>query len=656
MKKMVAIAGWAALAITAIAERAPEPERSFPDFLPSGTMTLGVNYWASHAAVEMWRQWDAAEIEKDFIALREYGLTTLRVFPNWRDFQPIVEVHSNEAGYDKPRETHVATTAVPRDDTPEGFAGVDPVMMDRFDAFCDLAEKHGLRFIVCIMTGQMTSRLFVPPALERMNLYSDPYALKWEGRFYEYFVRRFRGRRCIVAWETGNETRILSTIENEAEAEAWLRYTHSIIRLNDPTRPVVGPDGVHILDRHPWSIDAIASQSDVMTVHPYYFDTAYGEKGGYEYMSRIPAECRAVADLSGRPAFVEEHNVRRSNMGAGRRLEDYCRAQLWNLWAMDCRGLLWWCAFDQTGTYMSPYNNYFPCQELGAFTRDRRPVGNAVASKRFAAFLGSLGFRSLPAAKPDAVFFVSEKTLAPAYAAARKAGILPRFQSPEHPVPAADCYFFPNCLERGGMPHHRWDVLKEKVSNGATLYLSWNTTYITEIEEVFGVRPEILRPRDGTAEIDFGDFRLSIPRRDEMVLTPTTAEVLACDADGTPVFFRHRYGKGVAYLLSCAPEAQAGHELYAGELSRLYARICPVKRLVSVAQPTVSISDHFVSDGKAYVVAVNNDLVPFDGPVSVADGWSITGFRTDRPDLVRFEDGHLRMAPDTGVLFECEKL
>ena len=652
MKKATIITGFALVAMMAGAERAPVAEKTFPDFLPSGKFSIGVNYWASHAAVEMWRKWDAKEVEKDLAVLKEHGLTLLRVFPNWRDFQPIVEVHSNSQGYDKPRETHITTTEVPRPDTPEGYAGVDPVMMDRFGEFCDLADRYGLKFIVCIMTGQMTSRLFVPPALDRMNLYSDPYALKWEGRFYEYFVRRFRDRKCIVAWETGNETRILSTVQDESQAETWLRYTHSIIRLNDPTRPVIGPDGVHITDRHPWSIDAIASQSDVTTVHPYYFNVKYGAMGSFEFMSRVPADCRAVADISGRPAFVEEHNVRRSNMGRGQRLEDFCRAQLWNLWATDCRGLLWWGAFDQTGTYMSPYNNYYPCQELGAFTRDRRPVGNAVASRRFAQFLSSLDFDALPAAKPDAVFFVSETTLHPVYALARKAGIFPAFASPEHPVPDAKCYFFPNCFERGNLPHHRWDVLKEKVRNGATLYLSWNQTYITEIEEVFGVRVEEYRPKKGEESVDFGGFGVSVKLPDETVFSATTAEVLARDGKGVPVLFRNRYGKGKAYLLSFAPEAEAGHELYEGDFYRLYSRICPVKRIVSVPSPEVSVSEHFVSGRKAYVVAVNNSLRPFSGPVAVASGWRIAGFRTDRPDLVSFAVARLEMAPDTGVLLE----
>ena len=57
--------------------------------LEQGTMTLGVNYWASHAATRMWSQWDAAVVEQDFVALEKIGCRLLRVFPLWPDFQPL---------------------------------------------------------------------------------------------------------------------------------------------------------------------------------------------------------------------------------------------------------------------------------------------------------------------------------------------------------------------------------------------------------------------------------------------------------------------------------------------------------------------------------------------------------------------------------------
>ena len=57
--------------------------------LESGRFVLGVNYWASQTAMDMWSKWDAADIEKDFAALAAQGVEVLRVFPRWDDFQPI---------------------------------------------------------------------------------------------------------------------------------------------------------------------------------------------------------------------------------------------------------------------------------------------------------------------------------------------------------------------------------------------------------------------------------------------------------------------------------------------------------------------------------------------------------------------------------------
>lgn len=51
-----------------------------------------------------------------------------------------------------------------------------------------IVTKFRTLTIVCIMTGHMTLRLFIPRALEMLDLYTDPVALKWEARFIDYFV------------------------------------------------------------------------------------------------------------------------------------------------------------------------------------------------------------------------------------------------------------------------------------------------------------------------------------------------------------------------------------------------------------------------------------------------------------------------------------
>ena len=55
---------------------------------------LGFNYWASHAGIRMWSEWDEKIVEKDLVCLKNAGADTLRVFPLWSDFQPLTATGS----------------------------------------------------------------------------------------------------------------------------------------------------------------------------------------------------------------------------------------------------------------------------------------------------------------------------------------------------------------------------------------------------------------------------------------------------------------------------------------------------------------------------------------------------------------------------------
>lgn len=47
----------------------------------------------------MWRDWSEKAVDEDFRKLSQYGVKYLRVFPNWRDFQPIVPLMGGGASY-----------------------------------------------------------------------------------------------------------------------------------------------------------------------------------------------------------------------------------------------------------------------------------------------------------------------------------------------------------------------------------------------------------------------------------------------------------------------------------------------------------------------------------------------------------------------------
>ena len=114
----------------------------------------GVNYWASNAGADMWRDWREDVVEKDLDALAANGVEVLRVFPNWRDFQPVEPVMG---GGNTAREYLLTGDRVP-----ENPWYLETVMLERFSVLCRLAEERGLKLIVGLITGWMSGRMYCP--------------------------------------------------------------------------------------------------------------------------------------------------------------------------------------------------------------------------------------------------------------------------------------------------------------------------------------------------------------------------------------------------------------------------------------------------------------------------------------------------------------
>lgn len=51
------------------------------DWFSNGQFAVGCNYWASHAGIRMWADWQPDVVKKDLRRLRQRGLQVLRVFP-----------------------------------------------------------------------------------------------------------------------------------------------------------------------------------------------------------------------------------------------------------------------------------------------------------------------------------------------------------------------------------------------------------------------------------------------------------------------------------------------------------------------------------------------------------------------------------------------
>ena len=580
-------------------------ETDFATFESGTPMFLGCNYWASHAGVYMWRDWCPEVIESDLDKIAAHGMTVMRVFPLWPDFQPLTADFGGGQGF---------VGYSQRGEPLANEAGVDETMMERFRFLCDAAEKRGIRLVVGLITGWMSGRTFVPTAFERMKVLENPEAIKWEVRFVRHFVRAFRDHRAILAWDLGNECNCLGA-SSEAALWAWMHQITSEIRLNDPTRPVVS--GMHSYSTKANAYTNMRQQGelvDVLTTHPYPLWTP---KCNTESFDSIRNGCHAAcettlyANLGGKPAFVEEAGSMGPQIVSEERAARSMRMALFNCWANGIPGYVWWCGFDQDRLAHAPYDWTAIERELGLFKSDGTPKPTAVQLREFRTFLDSLPFRSLPPRRVDATVVLSEKedawpTAQGAWLLARRAGFDIRYARAEDELPASGFYVLPSPLTDKYNAYSRrafWRVV-DKAKAGATVLITLgNGAILSDLEAVAGVKTENHFAARSELRLEGPDGVFAVPDAYTRQITCVDGQVVWKDATGSAAMTVKPLGKGRIVFFNGAVESNAalvGWPVYAKA-----AELAGIRRQAHCSDRNVGLTEHPTQDGGTIVVAVN---------------------------------------------------
>lgn len=185
---------------------------------------LGINYWPRRSAMYMWERFDLGEIREDFARIRSLGLSVVRFFIMWDDFQPQPD-------------------------------SMNPQMLERFDAVMDALAAAKLRGMPAFFTGHMSGVNYLPEwALDRSrphgrfrtfsrglrempwgagDFYSDP--LLEAARLHVRAVgERCRGNETLYMWDLGNEFSNLRSANSPQESANWSK------RLTDDLFEVSG--------------------------------------------------------------------------------------------------------------------------------------------------------------------------------------------------------------------------------------------------------------------------------------------------------------------------------------------------------------------------------------------------------------------------------
>ena len=589
----------------------------------------GCNYWASNAGTFMWRNWDPAAVERDFKQLSAHGVTVLRCFPLWEDFQPLTE-HSKFA--QEFEEFRMGEEPLP--DTEIGSAAVDPVMLDRFHQLCALAQKYGLKLIVGLITGWMSGRMYIPTAFQRRNLLTDPEVIRWEVLFVRCFVRELKNEPAIVAWDWGNECNCLAP-HTDAEMWLWGNTITSAIKLEDSGRPVVS--GMHGSDRS--TQQAVGEVADILCTHPYPAFTPHCNVDAlYSFRSAFhaAAETSYYADMGHRPAFVEEIGSFGPTYTSESVSAAYLRNAYWNSYAHSCHGALWWCANDQYKLPQTPYDWVAMERELGLLRPDGSPKPALEEMKKFNAIVSA---HPLPRHRIDGTVILSRDTdcwgLAyMSFLLAKQAGFDIQTVWCQEKLPDSKFYILPSITGFSVIHKHRYLQLLEKIHGGATLLITADNGAVQPLEPTGIIIETIFQAAEpALVKSEKYNFELKIPRSSHMMLTerPGT-EVLAVDSEGRPSFTCAQYGKGKILFLNAPLESAllttpAAFEKKAPHYSVIYeiaAEKAGIERIVKRSDRQVTLTEHFISEDTLAVVAVNNNQESCETELEIAKSWQIT--------------------------------
>lgn len=591
---------------------------------------IGCNYWDTEHGTNMWRDYDADVIRKDLKALSGCGVKYMRVFPIWRDFQPIMRLYAwqgTEKEYCRPDESRITT-----------FEAIDEERIADFVDFAGICKEYGIKLIVSVVTGWMSGRLFLPRALEGKNPISDPEVLMWTSRFIKGFVSGVKHCDNIVMWDLGNECNCLGPAKSRYEAYVWTTYVRNAIYAADTTRPI--SSGMHGLETTSgcWQIKDQGEITDYLTPHPYVSRTINNDIDPMNKLrsTMLPTvQCMFYSDISGKPVVLQEQGAFSPALGNFEMNGDFGRINIFSAFAHGVKGWLWWCGASHSNLNNTPYTWSMMERDLGMLDEERKPriIGNEI--RKAGEVIASLPFDELPERETDAVVLLTDDqnhwdNASAAFVLAKQAGFDVKFSQCDGDIPDAKIYILPCIAGWSVINRHAFDTVMDNVKKGAVAYFSYDGGHFFHFEEFTGLTSNgiVKSQTSHTAKFDFGSMNYSCTS--ELITESVGAQVLAVNEENNIVLSKYALGKGYVYILNMPLERTLARQYNAYndsdyyKIYKIFAKEVIEDKPIRCENPDIGLTLHKQSDGKYIVTALNYSDKEQRCDFEISKGWTLT--------------------------------
>ncbi|MBE2271841.1 MAG: beta-galactosidase [Anaerolinea sp.] len=358
---------------------------------------LGVNYWPRKKAMYWWSNFDADEVREEFAVIRDLGMTVVRIFLLWDDWQPTPDTISADC-------------------------------LRNLGTVLDIAAEFGLGVDVTFFTGHMSGPNWSPKWLldpaeppigvdklvsggEIVNIgyrnpYTDPVAREAERLQLRTVVSAYKDHPGVWLWNLGNEPDLFGVAPDAESAQAWIREMTDLIKGIDPVHKVTcGLHSASLFSDKPHRIDQTFPLMDVAVMHSYPM---------YIFFVKdpldpdwVPFTCALTSALCGMPTLMEEFGgctvapgepsqmwewtaygeARQQFMASEEDFAAYIEAVLPKLVEVGATGAMIWCYAD----YVPELWDKPPCRDskherfFGLVRPDGTLKPHAEVIKRFAA-------------------------------------------------------------------------------------------------------------------------------------------------------------------------------------------------------------------------------------------------------------------------------
>jgi endo-1,4-beta-mannosidase len=246
-----------------------------------------------------WADFDREEVAGEFDLIGSLGMSVVRIFLLWDDWQPT----SDTVSADRLRD---------------------------LGTVLDIAAERGLRLDVTFFTGHMSGPNWSPgwlldpgatghrsPFIRQVvsggvvvdsayrNMFHDPEALAAERLLLESVVGEYREHPGVWMWNLGNEPDLFAHPDHADAGRSWVREMTGLVRSIDPVHPVTtGLHTANLFADNGLRVDHVFAESDVAVMHgyPMYVDWARDPLDP----DFVPYLCALVTALTGKPCLAEE--------------------------------------------------------------------------------------------------------------------------------------------------------------------------------------------------------------------------------------------------------------------------------------------------------------------------------------------------------------